>query len=101
MYLFVTISLFITNILSTITSVVPQFPKVKGNALSRNSYVNYLPLLKKSGNFNLKRNNKETLIYSKYSIENRQNFNLSFTRGYIFSGHTVVTDILYKYSILT
>jgi len=48
MYLFVTISLFITNILSTITSVVPQFPKVKGNALSRNSYVNYLPLLKKN-----------------------------------------------------
>ena len=91
MYLFVTISLFITNILSTITSVVPQFPKVKGNALSRNSYVNYLPLLKKkSGNFNLKRNNKENLISSKYSIGNRQNFNLSFTRGYIFSGHTVL-----------
>ena len=65
MYLFVTISFFITNILFTITSVVPLFPKVKRNALLRNSSGNYLPLL----------NNKENLSASKISIQIRENVN--------------------------
>ena len=91
MYLSVTITFLITNILLTITSVVPQFPKVKQNALLRNSSDNYLPLLKKMPVISISKDNKEHLRFRKISIKDGENVNLCLTSRYIFEGHTVET----------
>ena len=98
MYHFV-ITFLITNILLTITSVVPQFPKVKKNALFRNSSANYLPLLKKMPVISISKDNKEILRFRRISIKDREHVNLCFTSRYIFEGHTVEIWKIFNFSL--